>query len=325
MSHIFDTLRRLDDERGDRDSRVPSEAVDLLGLAEARLAAQEARLAAQSEAGRREPAGEYPRQAPSSEARLRIVGLPLMVGGWSPSNVPGPVSESPVPATPFHPTPASVSPAYVSTNFSALAEEPQLKVHQEVTATIIPEKSVAVPAEESTPKVHQEVPASIQKEQSVAHSPATPLIKLPSGVQRVVSTLRTLLPYVERILPLFEGNFSTALTNLLAPHQPAPPAPELPPVDLAPLKGSLAVLNTQYLELREEAIEREASMRRIEDQLEMVRLSTDRNTLQQQELIEDLKSLGSKVGFVTMVALGLLAISVIVNTVLYLHMVKVLR
>ena len=317
MSHIFDTLRRLDDERGERDARVPSEAVDLLGLAEARAAAQQ-------DAPYRTPASETPRPAPSNEARLRIVGLPLVVGGWTPTNVPSPASQPPIPTAPLPPVPAVVSPAVASAAVAAPVEEPQLTVHEEVTEPILQEKSVTEPAEESPVKVHQEVTAPIQKEESVAVSAAPPLFKFPSGVLRAVSALRTVLPYVERILPLFEGNFSSAVSNLLAPHRPAPPEPP-PAVDLAPLNSSLAALNTQYRELREEAIEREASLRRIEDQLEMVRQSTDRNTLQQQELMEDLKSLGSKIGFVTMVALGLLAVSVVINTVLYLHMIKVLR
>ena len=49
----------------------------------------------------------------------------------------------------------------------------------------------------------------------------------------------------------------------------------------------------------------------------MVREATDRNTLEQQELMEDLKGVGSKVNVVAFIALGLLAISVIVNIVLY--------
>jgi hypothetical protein len=248
-----------------------------------------------------------------------------MVGGWNPASAPSPAIEPQVPAAPLPPAPTYVSPVVASTALNGPAEEPQLKVHQEVTVTIKEEESVTGPAEELPVRVHQEVSASIQKEESAPVAAVLPLFKLPSGLLRAVSALRTALPYVERVLPLFEGNFGSAVSNLLAPNRPAPPAPELPAVDLAPLNGSLAALNSQYLELREEAIEQNASLRRIEDQLEMVRQSTDRNTLQQQELLEDLKSLGSKIGFVTMVALGLLAVSVVINTILYLHMIKVLR
>jgi hypothetical protein len=56
----------------------------------------------------------------------------------------------------------------------------------------------------------------------------------------------------------------------------------------------------------------------------MVREATDRNTLEQQELLEDLKSVGNKVNIVAVIALGLLGISILLNLVLYLHIQRVL-
>ena len=56
----------------------------------------------------------------------------------------------------------------------------------------------------------------------------------------------------------------------------------------------------------------------------MVREATDRNTLEQQELLEDLKTVGNKVNVVALIALGLLAISILLNLVLYLHIQRVL-
>src|SRR5208282_3291764 len=50
-----------------------------------------------------------------------------------------------------------------------------------------------------------------------------------SGLQRAVRALRMALPYVQRILPLLDGNIATAVSNVLSPQQPShPPAP---PVD----------------------------------------------------------------------------------------------
>jgi hypothetical protein len=56
----------------------------------------------------------------------------------------------------------------------------------------------------------------------------------------------------------------------------------------------------------------------------MVREATDRNTLEQQELLEDLKVVGNKVNLFAMIAMGLLALSVLLNIVLYLHILRVL-
>jgi hypothetical protein len=150
-------------------------------------------------------------------------------------------------------------------------------------------------------------------------------IGVSSGVQRAVSAFRTALPFVQRILPLLDGNLGTAVSNLLAPHHrlPAPPPPP-PPVNLAPLEDGLADLKIQQRELRNQVVEQNTSLKRVEDQLEMVREATDRNTLEQQELLEDLKGVGNKLNLFAIIAVGLLAVSVLLNIILYLHILRVL-
>ena len=56
----------------------------------------------------------------------------------------------------------------------------------------------------------------------------------------------------------------------------------------------------------------------------MVREATDRNTLKQQELMEDLKSVGTKVNFFAVLVLLMLAGSVLLNILLYLHISRIL-
>jgi len=141
------------------------------------------------------------------------------------------------------------------------------------------------------------------------------------GFDRAVNAIRSALPFVQRILPLLDGNFATAISNVLTSHHQAPPPP---PVNLAPIEDSLDELKTQHAELREQVMEQNSSLKRVEDQLEMVREATDRNTLEQQELMEDLKVVGNKVNVVALIALGLLAVSIILNIVLYLHIQRVL-
>ncbi len=158
---------------------------------------------------------------------------------------------------------------------------------------------------------------------ALANSAPQPPFEVSSGVQRAVSAIRAALPFVQRILPLLDGNFGTAVSNILAPRpDPAPPPP--PPVNLAPIEDGLAQLQTGHRELSDQVVEQNSSLKRVEDQLEMVREATDRNTLEQQELLKDLKGVGSKVNIVALVALGLLAVSVAINIVLYLHVVRVL-
>jgi hypothetical protein len=154
--------------------------------------------------------------------------------------------------------------------------------------------------------------------------------QLPTGVQRVVNAVRATLPFIQRILPLLDGNIGTAVSNFMAPspfsatppsHRPAP---QPPPVNLAPLEEGISSLQTQQHELRTQIADQNTSLKRVEDQLEMVREATDRNTLEQQELLEDLKSIGNKVNIFAMVALLLLVVSVMVNVILYLHIKRVL-
>jgi predicted anti-sigma-YlaC factor YlaD len=123
--------------------------------------------------------------------------------------------------------------------------------------------------------------------------------------------------------------YSTAISaprfqtsSIRRPRQPLPPP--TPEVDLAPLEAGLAELKTQHRDLHDQVAEQNSSLRRVEDQLEMVREATDRNTLEQQELLEDLKAVGGKVNLVAIIALGLLAISILLNVALYLHIQRVL-
>ncbi|HUV70892.1 MAG TPA: hypothetical protein VMW15_14615 [Terracidiphilus sp.] len=135
--------------------------------------------------------------------------------------------------------------------------------------------------------------------------------------------IRTALPFVQRMLPLLEGGVGATLANLLNP--PPPPAPPAaPPANLAPIEEGLLELRSQHRELRNLFVEQNSSLKRVEDQLEMVREATDRNTLEQQELLEDLKAVGSKVNLVALVAIGLLAFSVLLNLLLYMHIQRVL-
>jgi hypothetical protein len=156
----------------------------------------------------------------------------------------------------------------------------------------------------------------------LANTQAMVPLELPSSIQRALSTVRSLLPFVQKILPMLDGNFGTAVSNILTPHHH--PSPPPPPVNLAPIEDGLAALQTQHRDLRDQVVEQNTSLKRVEDQLEMVREATDRNTLEQQELMEDLRGVGNRVNGFALLALALLAISVMVNMILYLHIRRVL-
>jgi hypothetical protein len=45
----------------------------------------------------------------------------------------------------------------------------------------------------------------------------------PSGAQRAMNLFRAVMPLVQRLLPLLEGNVLTAISNVLTPRPQAPP------------------------------------------------------------------------------------------------------
>jgi len=147
-----------------------------------------------------------------------------------------------------------------------------------------------------------------------------------SGLARAVGAVRAVLPVVQRLLPLLDGNVATAIAGLFAPHpHPAPPPPK---VDLAPLETGLTELQSQQRNLRDQVMEQGNSLKRVEDQLALVREATDRNTLEQQELLEDLRTFGKKVrvGVIVsaVIVTCLLAASLFLNVMLFLHLKNVL-
>jgi len=145
----------------------------------------------------------------------------------------------------------------------------------------------------------------------------------PSSLQRAISALRSALPFVQRLLPLLDGNIATTVSSLLAPR-PHPQAPPSAKLDLVPIEDGLADLQTQHQNLRDQVMEQNNSLKRVEDQLEMVREATDRNTLEQQELLEDLKAFGNKVKAVVIIALLLVAVGFLMTLALFMHIQRVL-
>jgi hypothetical protein len=141
-----------------------------------------------------------------------------------------------------------------------------------------------------------------------------------TGFQWATNALRMAIPFVQRILPLLDGHVATAVSNLLGSQ----PAHHEPKVDLTHIEDGLTELHSRHRELRDQVIEQNTSLKRVEDQLEMVREATDRNTLEQQELLEDLKVVSNKVNLFAIVALALLGVSILVNIILYLHIRRVL-
>lgn len=143
-----------------------------------------------------------------------------------------------------------------------------------------------------------------------------------SSLLRAVQAVRSAWPYIQRLLPLLDGNVITAVTNLLTPRQAAPPPAK--PVDIAPLESGIAELKAQHRELRGIIVDQDSAVKRLVEQLELVRQATDQNTSEQQDLIDELKAAGRKLNIVAFLAFALLAASIALNVVLYLQIHRLL-
>lgn len=141
------------------------------------------------------------------------------------------------------------------------------------------------------------------------------------GVQKAMSVLKQAMPFVQSLLPLLDGKMAGAMANLLSMRHAAPPSVS---VDIAPVKSQISDLQLQHSDLRTQVIEQNSSLKRVEDRLEMVREATDRNTLEQQELIEDLKAVGNKVNLFALLLFAMLIVSLLLNLALFLHIKQVL-
>ncbi len=275
----------------------------------------------------------------------RAVGSPLPRGNGNHVSVPPTYSDLEDRNVISHPGPVLAPPppslsSYSGRGFAASAAASPAPEPSPLTITSAPEGAPAPPPSsaraESAPPAPKPAPQAapaLQPPAPTQQRPSNLQQRRPSGpvtpLQRMAATIRHAIPLVQKLLPLLDGNVSSAVSNILAPAPPAaPPAPPAPPapapVDLAPLKQHMAELQTMHQDLCEQIVEQNNSLKRVEDHLELVREATDRNTLEQQELLEDLKSVGSKVNIVAAVAIGLLAISLIVNMALYMHIQRVL-
>jgi hypothetical protein len=141
----------------------------------------------------------------------------------------------------------------------------------------------------------------------------------PSGGHKALSLLRQALPVVKNLLPLLEGNLLAAVSNLLT-TRPQGPAK----VDLTPIENQLTEMQLLQHDVRSKVAEHHMTLKRVEDQLEMVKEATDRNTMEQQELMEDLRAMGSKVNLFAAMLIGLLVLSVLLNFLLFMHIKQVL-
>jgi hypothetical protein len=247
---------------------------------------------------------------PAPEPRLR----PYQ-GGSTPSAVPAPQKPAP-------PPPASSYGAWPSAFTAPAAPEPFTEVPAYGSSGNGYSNPSGAPSASAPPSQAPSQPPPA----AAPDDPNAPK----SGIQRAINAVRSTLPLVQRLLPLLEGNLATAATAITAivaaqppRHTPAPPPPVQ--VDLEPVERGLAEVRTSNRELRNQFAEQATTLKRVEDQLDRVREATDRNTLEQQELVEDLRAVGSRVSTLAIVGLVILVVSLLLNGYLIFQLQHILH
>jgi hypothetical protein len=139
----------------------------------------------------------------------------------------------------------------------------------------------------------------------------------PSAFARAVSAARVVLPVVQKVLPLLEGNVAGAAVNLLAP------APR--PVNLEPVTTAISKLQAENRTLRGQMSDQRESLKSIEDELAAIREGLDRHGADIRELAENQLNLKRRLVRLSWAMFILLVISISFTALICVRLAYILR
>ncbi len=142
----------------------------------------------------------------------------------------------------------------------------------------------------------------------------------PVALQRTASAIRTVVPVLQRLLPLLDGNVASAVANLLLSRPAGAPA-----VDLEPLETALMRVRGDLAVMQDKSLQQETALKRIDDQLGTVKEALERAALEQKEAAEELSQTRRSVRVFAVLGAVLLVISIGLNATLFLYMRGILR
>ena len=171
------------------------------------------------------------------------------------------------------------------------------------TGKVVPEAEETSPAAAKRPALTQGGPSRAGRAGDGSRSHA-------SGLERTVGIIRAAVPLVQKVLPLLDGNVALAVANLLAPRLQAPR------VNLEPVEASIARLREELAVLGQGTTKHEATLRRVENDIETVKDSLERSGEAQRELKADLDRVRTRITLLSVVGFLLLALSIAANVVL---------
>jgi hypothetical protein len=134
-----------------------------------------------------------------------------------------------------------------------------------------------------------------------------------SGFHRTASAVRTVLPLLQKMLPLLDGNVASAVANLVAPGFMGPT------VDLHPLERAVESLHTEFAAVHEKDTQQDAALKRIDQQLEGIREALERTELEQRETAEEVRKARRSSLLFFLTCMLFLVVSVGLNVALFLY------
>jgi hypothetical protein len=182
---------------------------------------------------------------------------------------------------------------------------------QEVPLPIPPGRPTA-----SVPPVSSARPASSPRPAPTAL--ARPMPSKPSKFERAISVARTALPIIGKMLPLLEGNFVSAASNLLANR----PTPE---VDLKPLEESISRLQADQRALAFHSTEHKRALQRLEDDFVTLQETVQKNAADQAELIEHVAKLAKRTSSFMRFVTILLVVFILFTALLCVRIAYIIR
>jgi hypothetical protein len=147
---------------------------------------------------------------------------------------------------------------------------------------------------------------------------ARPAPPKPTPFERALGVAKTVLPYVGKMLPLLEGNFVSAATNLLA-NRP------MQEVDLKPLEESIARLQADQRALTFHTTEQKRAIQRLQDEFTTVQEAVQKNAADQAELIEHVAKLAKRTSSFMRLVTILLLVSILFTVLLCVRIAYIIR
>ncbi|HUX46122.1 MAG TPA: hypothetical protein VMV57_15360 [Terracidiphilus sp.] len=156
--------------------------------------------------------------------------------------------------------------------------------------------------------------ALARTEQPAPHEPKYP------GFGRAMGILRGVLPVVQKVLPLLEGNVPLTVANLLAPTISAPRRP----VNLEPMEHAIRKMHAEHLELQTQVTGQAAAMKLLGEQVEALKQLAVRNAEEQDKLATEVYRLRRRLTVLTWVSFALLVASLGASVTLILRAMRVI-